>query len=121
MKNFLLVVMLFGAFGVYAQSPLTPSKDDFAQHLTDRLFHLKGDTAAFLFSSWKPYHRQEIADLVRKYASDDPKQITGIISLAMKQVLTKHFSKSSTEIKEISITIMDRTSGCMSIQYYIIR
>ena len=63
--------MLLGTVDVWAQSPATASRDDFAQHLTDRLFHLKTDSATVLFSSWKPYRRQEIADLVDRYAGDD--------------------------------------------------
>ncbi|MEL7148826.1 MAG: hypothetical protein AAFO69_20800, partial [Bacteroidota bacterium] len=71
MKNILLVVTFMSIVSAYAQSPMTASRDDFAQHQIDRLFHLKSDSATVLFSSWKPYHRQEIADLLSRYAGDD--------------------------------------------------
>jgi len=71
MRYLLLGILQIIVVLSYGQSPLTSTRSDFSNHLTDRLYHLTEDTTTSLFSSWHPYEKREVADLASRYSKKD--------------------------------------------------
>lgn len=71
MKYLLLGILQIIVIYSYGQSPLTASRGDFSTHLVDRLYYLSDDSTSDLFSSWKPFERQEIARLANNQSKNN--------------------------------------------------